>query len=74
MSYQFEGKTYPTIAAWKAEFPAYANYSDFLRAGADTVRKMEDKIAARRSEARLRSLQGSRRSGLSSSSIRRTPR
>lgn len=62
MSYQFEGQTFKTLADWKRAFHVYRAYDDLLRAGADTIQKMEMAIAERARRHRQLSIAGSRKS------------
>ena len=61
MAVQFEGRTFPTLKAWKDEYPAYARFADRLRAGAATVVDMEREIAAAKARARAASIAGARK-------------
>lgn len=58
--YEFEGQTFPTLAAFKAAFPAYARHAHRVREGVSTVLEMEKQIAAANGIARARSLAGAR--------------
>lgn len=62
MSYQFEGQPFESLEAWRRAFPAYRSYAEFVKAGADTVQKLEAAIADRARRHRQSTLAGARRS------------
>lgn len=59
MSYQFEGQLFESLEAWRRAFPAYRSYSEFVKAGADTIQKIEAAIAERARNHRKKSIAGS---------------
>ena len=61
MSLEFEGQTFPTLKAFRAAFPAYANYETFLRDGASTVAEMERRIREKQAAGREAARAASRR-------------
>ena len=61
MAIEFQGETFPTVAAFQRAFPAYRTYADLVREGATTVEKIEAAIHERHKKARMASLKGARR-------------
>lgn len=61
MSYEFEGKTFPTLKAFRDAYPAYGNYEAFLKDGATTLAEMERRIREKQAAGRQAARAASRR-------------
>ena len=61
MSYYFEKQTFPTLRAFKAAFPAYANYEAFLKDGATSIAEMEKRIREKQDAGRRAAVAAARR-------------
>jgi len=62
MSFLFEGQSFESLEAWRRAYPAYRSYPEFVKAGADTVQKLETAIADRARRHRKSTLAGAHRS------------
>ena len=60
MPYVFEGREFARLKDWQDAFPAYARFTDRLKAGVCTIVEMERAIAAGQARARAAALAGAR--------------
>jgi hypothetical protein len=61
MSYQYEGQTFETLAAFQRAFPIYRAYTDLIKAGVNNRIDLERAIAVRHGNARKVSIGAARR-------------
>lgn len=57
MSYEFEGQSFPTLAAWARAYPAYRSYEELIRDHRPpTIMALEKLIQARAATGRAKSI------------------
>lgn len=60
MAYVFEGREFARLKDWQDAYPAYARFTDRLKAGVSTLVEMERAIAEAKGKARAAGLAAAR--------------
>lgn len=58
--YVFEGRQFAKLKDWQDAYPAYARFTDRLKAGVSTIFEMERELAAAKTRSRAAAIAGAR--------------